>query len=89
MFISHRHTDKRIAEAIATFIKRTTANQVVVFDSSSSSFESPRMGKNVNTELKEALARSDVVLLVYTAAGEDWQYCMWECGVATDPATNI
>ncbi|MET0663138.1 MAG: toll/interleukin-1 receptor domain-containing protein [Ilumatobacteraceae bacterium] len=85
VFISHKHSDKRIAEAIATFIKRTTANQVVVFDSSSSAFESPRMGKNVNTELKEALARSDVVLLVYTAAGDDWQYCMWECGVATDP----
>ena len=58
VFISHKHSDKRIAEAIATFIKRTTANQVVVFDSSSSAFESPRMGKNVNTELKEALARS-------------------------------
>jgi len=31
------------------------------------------------------LAISDVVMLIFTTESEDWSYCMWECGVATDP----
>jgi len=39
----------------------------------------------LNVELKRALAESALVILVYTTDTQDWSYCMWECGVATDP----
>ncbi len=85
IFISHKHADKQIALTVAQFIKEKTANRVAVHDSSSAEFEGPRIGKNLNDELKNALAQADVVILIYTSEDEDWQYCMWECGLAIDP----
>ena len=35
---------------------------------------------------------TQVLILIYTSPDEDWSYCMFECGVATDPKsphTNI
>ncbi len=85
IFISHKHADRAIAEALAKFIKKTLLNKVRVHVSSSPGFEGPRVGKNLNDELKKSLAQTDVVLLVYTDEQRDWQYCMWECGLAIDP----
>lgn len=53
--------------------------------SSSPHFEGPRLGRPLSRELKDALAQAEVVILVFTTETEDWSYCMWECGVATDP----
>ena len=39
----------------------------------------------MNDELKRALAVAEAVILVFTSDSEDWSYCMWECGIATDP----
>jgi hypothetical protein len=85
VFISHKHSDAKIAETVADFVKERTLNKVGIYDSSSSKFEGPRVGKNLNDELKKALAKTDIVLLIYTNDDEDWQYCMWECGIAIDP----
>ncbi len=53
--------------------------------SSSPNFEGPRLGQPLRDELKHALAAADAVILVFTSDTEDWSYCMWECGVATNP----
>ena len=85
VFISHKHSDREIAETIARFVKNKSAGNARVHLSSSPDFEGPRFGQPLNSELKHALGESDVVILVYTNDREDWSYCMWECGVAVDP----
>ena len=60
--------------------------------SSSPEFTGPRFGRGLNDQLRQALWNTEVLILVYTSADQDWSYCMWECGVATQPQspnTNI
>lgn len=85
VFISHKHSDREIAETIARFVRNRTAGNVRVHLSSSPDFEGPRFGKPLNDELKRALAAAEGVILVFTSDTEDWSYCMWECGIATNP----
>ena len=85
LFVSHKHSDREIAETIARFIRNSSAGKVRVHLSSSPHFEGPRLGQPINSELKNALAITEVVILVFTTDTEDWSYCMWECGVATNP----
>ena len=89
LFISHKHDDRKIAEELATFVRKKTLGQVNVYLSSNPRYLGPRQGKNLNDELKQALWEAKVVLLVYTSNDNDWSYCMWECGVATDPSPPI
>lgn len=85
LFISHRHTDREIADVIRGFVTDRSGNDVVVHQSSSSSSDAqaPKIGRNVNRELTTWLWKTDVLVLVYTDHDRDWDYCMWECGVAT------
>jgi hypothetical protein len=85
VFVSHKHSDREIAETIARFVRNRTAGNVRVHLSSSPDFEGPRLGKPLNDELKRALAAAEAVILVFTSDTEDWSYCMWECGIATNP----
>ena len=85
VFVSHRHSDREIAEAIARFVRNRTAGKVRVHLSSSPDFEGPRLGKPLNEELKRALGAAEAVILVFTSDTEEWSYCMWECGIATNP----
>ncbi len=85
VFISHRHADRQIAETMARFLRNRMAGKARVYLSSSPDFEGPRFGKTLNEELGKALAAAEAVILVFTSETQDWSYCMWECGVATDP----
>jgi hypothetical protein len=85
VFISHKHSDREIAETVARFVKKSSAGKVRVHLSSSPDFDGPRLGQPLNDQLKRALAAADAVILVFTSDTEDWSYCMWECGVATNP----
>jgi hypothetical protein len=85
VFISHRHADAKIAAIIADFLDERSSHNAKVFLSSSADFTHPGAGENLVAALKRELAESSVVLLVFTSEGEGWSWCMWECGVATDP----
>jgi hypothetical protein len=87
LFISHRHADQPIADALRKFITDRSGGRIAVFQSSSAQGENPRVGRELQKELKESLWKAGVVVLVYTSPDEDWSYCMWECGVATHPAS--
>src|SRR5689334_4569151 len=87
LFISHRHVDRSIADVLRKFVKDRSGGRITVFQSSSAQAENPRVGRELQQELKQALWSAGVVLLVYTSPEEDWSYCMWECGVATHPAS--
>src|SRR5512132_3483736 len=85
LFISHKHSDSTIAQVLAAFIEERSNGIVKVHLSSSPNFQGPRFGKALNAELREALWRTEVFVLVYTSSDHDWSYCMWECGVASRP----
>src|SRR5215510_8939672 len=92
LFISHKHSDSQIAQVFGNFIEARSNGTVKVHLSSSPDFQGPKYGPSLNAQLRKALWETDVLLLIYTSADLDWQYCMWECGVATradSPNTNI
>lgn len=85
LFISHKHADVRIADAVRSFISARSGGRVEVFQSSAAVAEGPKLGRNLNRELVEILWKTSMVVLIYTREDHDWSYCMWECGVATHP----
>ncbi len=87
LFISHRHADRVIADIVRKFVTDRSGGRISVFQSSSAQAENPRVGRELQRELKEHLWAASVVVLVFTSPKEDWSYCMWECGVATHPAS--
>jgi len=92
VFISHKHSDRTIAKAIADFFAEKSGGRIRIYLSSDSRFDGPKFGKDLNAQLRKALWETDVLILIYTAGDQDWSYCMWECGVAIEPQspeTNI
>ena len=92
LFISHKHDDARIASVLESFVRVRSGGRVEVHQSSSAAARGPRIGRNLNQELLDALWRAGAVVLLYTSSDQDWEYCMWECGVATvpsSPATRV
>ena len=87
IFISHKHSDRVIANVLRGFMSEQSAGHIRVYQSSDAEAEGPRPGHQLNTELRAALWEAQVVVLVYTTPDKDWGYCMWECGVATNPAS--
>lgn len=83
LFISHRHADRAIADVFRDFVTYRSGNDVIVHQSSSADAQAPKLGRNVNRELTRWLWKTDVLVLIYTEHDRDWDYCMWECGVAT------
>src|SRR4051794_27688942 len=85
LFISHKHSDRQIAEALGRFIEERSAARIKVHLSSSPDFQGPRFGKALNAQLRAALWQTEFLILVYTSSDQDWSYCMWECGMAAHP----
>lgn len=85
LFISHKHADSKIADALRDFIDTYTGGKVRVFQSSGAWTDAPKVGRNLNKELRQALWKNNVLILLYTNPNHDWNYCMWECGVASHP----
>jgi len=85
LFISHKHENRAIADALRQFIETSTAGSVEVFQSSSEQASGPRPGFSLNQELKNALWHASAFILIYTLPDRDWSYCMYEYGVANNP----
>lgn len=85
LFISHKHVDEKIADEIRAFVTMHSGGRVDVYQSSSKWADAPKVGRNLNKQLRETLWNTGVLILVYTSAEHDWSYCMWECGVASHP----
>jgi hypothetical protein len=88
LFISHRHDDRAIADVIREFVTNRSGGRIAVYQSSSGEAQAPKIGRNVNQELVKALWKTDLLVLIYTSKAQDWDYCMWECGVATHPQSD-
>lgn len=82
VFISHRHEDAALADALREWIVHRTAIDVDVLQTSNWKAENIRIGGDVNRELLRQLRLASLVILLYTTPGPDWEYCFWECGAA-------
>jgi hypothetical protein len=87
LFISHRYADRDIARVIAEFVRYMSRGEVDVYTSSDAAFGGAPSSPNLNDQLRRVLWNTDTVILVYTSGDGDWSYCMWECGVATNPSS--
>jgi TIR domain len=82
VFISHRHEDKALADVIGKFLKSSSGGRVEVYQSSDAKSVGPRAGGYLSDQLKDALWRAGLLILVYTRPQADWSWCMYECGLA-------
>jgi hypothetical protein len=89
LFISHKHIqpDAEIAKRVADFLNEKSGFVLNIHLSSDPEYKGPRIGRTLNEERRRALCETDALILIYTSAGHNWAYCMWECGPATDPQT--
>lgn len=91
IFISHRHADAHIARVVKEHLMLWGFHNDAIFQSSgpgtspSAGQGGPRPGGRLRDEIQAALYQTKVVILIYTQADEDWAWCMFECGLATDP----
>jgi len=87
IFISHRHDDRDIATVFSKHFQKWNVPQEEIFLSSDPK-AGVAIGEPLRPQLKQALAEARLVLLIYTLSDADWEFCVWECGVATNPADN-
>jgi hypothetical protein len=87
VFISHRHEDKPLADVMARFLTSSSGGRVEVFQSSDAKSDGPRAGGYLTDQLRDALWRTGLVILIYTRPEADWSWCMYECGLALRPDT--
>jgi hypothetical protein len=95
VFISHKTEDKEIADVITTFLLTSTAGNLEVFQSTSSASSTTAttgVGRSLDKQLRENVGNANVLILLYTHPDKDWNYCMYELGIAADispPETKI
>lgn len=85
IFISHRHEDKAIADVINEHLQDWGVDRDCIYQSSVNA----QIGKGINQQILESIYHAKLVILVYTSDDENWSYCMWEAGVATDPRKEV
>lgn len=86
IFISHRHDDNKIASSLRKQLQSWGIPEDCIFQSSSNS-QAGKVGRPIKQEIKRFLEQAKLVILIYTHPELNWDYCMYECGLATDPAT--
>ena len=82
IFLSHRHDDKEVADIIRKHLNKWGFDNKIFQSSSPGHGVVP--GGQIKEDIKEALRQVKLLILVYTQTDEDWSYCIWECGLATD-----
>ena len=86
VFISHRHIDKALADAFREEIQDWCGDRTAIYQSSSAENAS-KIGTRLDLAIGEAISQANLVLLIYTDAPGDYDWCMYECGLAQDPAS--
>lgn len=83
IFLSHRFADKQIANVVRRHLG-IWGFDTTIFQASAPG-HGTRVGEHIADEIKDALHRAKLVILIYTLTDHDWSFCMWECGLATHP----
>jgi hypothetical protein len=86
VFISHRHVDKRIADAIRVNLTCWGVAEADIYQSSHAG-GGPPIGDEIKKDVKENLGRADLFILVYTGKRQDWP--LFELGIASARGLRI
>jgi len=87
IFISHSHKDKEIADIFRETIEDWSSGSIKIVQSSYGG-AGMAIGEELEQSVKKAISESSIVLLIYTGADKDWAWCMYECGLASDPTSQ-
>jgi len=82
IFISHRFADRAIADVIRRNLRLWGFPYIYQPGVPGAG---PTFGHSLTDELRNVLEHIDLVILVYTFTDVDWSWCMFECGLATQP----
>ena len=86
IFLSHRRADKAIADVLRGTLESWIAGRATVVQPSGANGGARTIGQSLSDKDRQALSDANVVMLIYTVSDDEWFYCMWECGLATDPS---
>ncbi|MBT8061067.1 MAG: toll/interleukin-1 receptor domain-containing protein [Gammaproteobacteria bacterium] len=87
VFISHRHIDHAVADVFRETIETWSDGAINVYQSSHAENAS-RISADLDEAIADAIADCSIVLLIYTEAPGDLDWCMFECGLAQDPRSR-
>ena len=86
IFISHRHDDEKIANVITKHLLGWEVSKNSIFQSTSVE-NATTIGGTLQDEVQKALHEARVLFFIFTSASADWQWCIYEIGLATNPET--
>jgi hypothetical protein len=79
VFISHKHDDHALAERVKHLIESLNRKVITCFVSG----RDITAGADWRREVRGALARSHMLVLLFTAPSKSWDWCLFETGVYT------
>ena len=79
VFISHKHEDHALALAVKEAIQGLNKDLIDCFVSG----VDITAGADWRREIRSALARSHILLLLFTAPSKNWDWCLFETGLYT------
>ena len=78
VFISHKHEDHEVATTVAKLLESiSTSLECFVSGSDIGA------GTDWNREIREALKRSHLLVLLFTNPSQNWDWCLYEAGLFT------
>lgn len=81
-FISHRHADAEIAQTLRNYLVDWGIKDVFLSSYPQSGL---KITGDLNNEIRDNLLRAKLVVLIFTHENQDWSWCAYECGLASEP----
>ncbi len=78
VFVSHKHDDHTLAETVKTTIEGLSGRIECFVSGSDLS-----AGTDWNTEIRSQLAKSHLLILLFTEPSRNWDWCLYEAGLFT------
>jgi hypothetical protein len=83
IFLSHRESDSKIASAVSKTLNDLGFEKITDY-SGSKEVKRLSIGENLDKEVAKACHESNLFILIYTQSDENWEWCMFETGLAID-----
>ena len=79
VFVSHKHDDHALAETVKKTLEGLSGRRIDCFVSGSDL----SAGSDWNAEIRSQLAKSHMLILLFTEPSRNWDWCLYEAGLFT------
>lgn len=79
VFVSHKHDDHALAQTVKTTLEGLSDRRIDCFVSGSDL----SAGSDWNAEIRSQLAKSHMLILLFTEPSRNWDWCLYEAGLFT------